>query len=299
MIPERILFEGVDNTNLVRLLPRFRAAYAEDGVAIFPGFFLNDPLFDALIRDLRSMTDILSRNVGVPVDPTISLDEQLSKLAAADCPLVGKIYDIGTRPNKLLSGMMLKLHPSLVTMTKQVFSDGVPIIATPSLSDTLHVFPPGADSFRFNLPVHQDYPYLLQSPNQITFWISLSKRQADVGGMTVWCGSHKLGIRPQRRDVNAHLECVTDEIDLSRYEEVPLEADLGDLVVFHSNILHRSEKNYSTDKTRIVQLFRFSDLNDPEALKIGWASADVTKNAKKFEDLYPEMILPQLSQAVG
>src|SRR5579862_6108172 len=53
MIPERILFEGVDNTNLVRLLPRFRAAYAEDGVAIFPGFFLNDPLFDALIRDLR------------------------------------------------------------------------------------------------------------------------------------------------------------------------------------------------------------------------------------------------------
>lgn len=84
---------------------------------------------------------------------------------------------------------------------------------------------------------------------------------------------------------------MTDGIDLDRYEEIRVEADLGDVVVFHSNILHRSEKNYSVEGTRIVQLFRFSDLNDPEATRIGWDSADVTPAARKFEEVYPEKVI--------
>jgi hypothetical protein len=43
-------------------------------------------------------------------------------------------------------------------------------LASPALSDTLHVFPPGTENLRSNLPIHQDYPYLMQSPAQITVW---------------------------------------------------------------------------------------------------------------------------------
>lgn len=291
MAPERILFEGARPDSIKSFLTDFRQTYLRDGVAILPGFLKGDPLFEALMTDLRQIARHLSGIAGVPDDGTADLANQLTALAKVDRALVGKIYDLGTRPNKLLSGMMLKLHPAFIEMTKAVFDEPDAIIATPSLSDTLHVFPPGADSYRFNLPIHQDYPYLLQSPDQVTFWISMSKRCKDVGGMTVWCGSHHLGIRPQRRDTNKHLECVTDDIDLTKYEEVAVDADYGDVVVFHSNILHRSEKNHSKDGTRIVQLFRFSDLKNPEAERIGWDCADINAKAKTFEQLYPEKIL--------
>lgn len=288
----RIFFPDMRLDSVDDGVPEFRERFERDGIVVLPGFLRNDPLFNDFLGDLRRLATRLSEMAGVPDDGTADLSDQLTAIARENCKLVGKIYDLGTRPNKLLSGMLLKLHPAFLEMTRAVFGvSGTPVIATPTLSDTLHVFPPGADSYRFNLPIHQDYPYLLQSPNQVTFWVSLSRKQKDVGGMTAWAGSHKLGICAQRRDANRHLECVTDGIDLGRYEEIRVDADLGDVVVFHSNILHRSEKNYSSGGTRIVQLFRFSDLNDPEALRIGWDSADVTQTARKFEDVYPEKVM--------
>ena len=83
------------------------------------------------------------------------------------------IYDIGTGPAKLLSAMRLKLHPTFVGLARAVFGTSA-VLASPTLSDTLHVFPPGAENFRFNLPIHQDYPYLMQSPAQLTLWVIVS-----------------------------------------------------------------------------------------------------------------------------
>lgn len=236
-----VTLPGVTPSNIGEHLDKFRQIYDDAGVVILPGFFRDDPIFRAFERDLKKLTTELCGWAGCATDKSLCLDEMVGHLARHRRDLVGKLYDIGTRPNKLLSGMSLKLHPALIAMTSAVFGDAG-VLATPTLSDTLHMFPPGSDSFRFNLPLHQDYPYLLQSPNQITFWISLSRHYADVGGMSVWKGSHKLGIRPHEREQSGHLATVVDDIDLSAYEEIRCEADLGDLVVFHTNILHRSEK---------------------------------------------------------
>lgn len=285
-----ITIDAATPQNIDGHLERIRQIYSSEGAVILPGFLREDALFARFLADLSAITQELSRWAGVAIDPALPLDEQVSRLASVRRDLAGKIYDVGTRPNKLLSGMQLKLHPAFTRMTRRLFPEDA-IIATPTLSDTLHVFPPGQDSYRFNLPVHQDYPYLLQSPNQVTFWVPLSRRHADAGGMTLWRGSHTLGVRRQQRDADGHLQCVADARELERWNEVRCEGDLGDVVVFHSNILHRSERNVSSNKTRLVQLFRFSDLRDEEARRIGWENADVLPRAKKFEDLYPGLIV--------
>ena len=43
--------------------------------------------------------------------------------------------------------------------------------------------------------MHQDYPYIMQSPEQITSYINLGKLQSfGNGGIKVWLGSHKEGV---------------------------------------------------------------------------------------------------------
>lgn len=276
-------------------LSEFAAAYERDGVVILPGFFKGDPIFQNLVDDIGFMTQEIARMGSVKVSGSLSPEDQITRIAEKRRDLIGKVYDMGSRPNKLLSGMRLKLHDSLVEMARSSFPSNA-VIASPSLSDTLHIFPPGQANHRWNLPVHQDYPYLLQSPNQITFWIGLSKNHHDIGGVTVWRGSHKGGTRLQRRNETNQIECVVSDDELSRFEEIRIESEVGDLVVFHSNIMHRSEKNYTDDKTRIVQLFRFSDLRDAEALRIEWKSADVITGGPSFEGLYPEFTV-QKSEA--
>jgi len=278
-------------TNIGSHLNRIHELYNKEGVALLRGFLLHDAIYEQFRSELSQVVLQLGRRAGIQIDQDTSLDDQISRLAAKRRDLAGKIYDLGTRPNKLISGMALKLHPALLSIVRFLFPKNA-LIASPTLSDTLHVFPPGEDSYRYNLPIHQDYPYLLQSPNQVTFAISLSRSCADVGGMTLWRGSHAAGTRKHRRANHGHLECVIDSDTLAAYTEARCDSDVGDVVVFHSNILHRSERNFTADKTRLVQLFRFSDLNDEESKRIAWENADVHPRAKRFEDLYPELIIP-------
>lgn len=42
------------------------------------------------------------------------------------------------------------------------------LIVSPPAGDTLHLFPPGRQFRKYNLPPHQDYQYLMQLPAQIT-----------------------------------------------------------------------------------------------------------------------------------
>ena len=113
-------------------------------------------------------------------DERQSLAALITDLARTHRPLVGRIYDIGTHPAKLMSAIRLKLHPAFDAFARAVLGPAA-VLATPGLSDTLHVFPPGSENFRFNLPVHQDYPYLMPSAAQITFWLSLGE-DTDCGG---------------------------------------------------------------------------------------------------------------------
>jgi hypothetical protein len=275
---------------LIEERERLQRLFDETGVLFFPGLLREDPLFLAYVEDLTELARTLLIGCAQEPDPDAGLAETVTRLAKADRKLAGTIYDIGTRPAKLLSGMLLKCHPAFVAFCRAVFGEGA-IIATPSLSDTLHVFPPGEDSFRFNLPIHQDYPYLLQSPAQITFWVNFLPPAPNVGGISVWVGSHRLGICPTRKNEMGHLEvCLTDGT-MDVMPSADLTCDVGDVVIMHSLLLHRSNHNLTADQTRIVQLFRYSDLRDSQSRAIHWASAEHGGRGASFAVCHPDKFL--------
>jgi hypothetical protein len=97
---------------------------------------------------------------------------------------------------------------------KILFTDG--IICSPAAGDTLHVFLPDGD-ITYSLPEHQDYQYLMQSPNQITCYIGVTDYNENVGGLEFWLGSNDKGIRNSYKNENGFFK-ITDCDDLNNYE---------------------------------------------------------------------------------
>lgn len=97
---------------------------------------------------------------------------------------------------------------------------------------------------------HQDYGYWYQngviSPNLTSAYIAVDKATRENGCLQVIRGSHKLG-RIEHvlsgDQAGADQERV-DEI-LKRHELVYVEMEPGDVLFFHSNMLHRSDQNRS------------------------------------------------------
>jgi hypothetical protein len=265
------------------------AAFRREGVLVLPAVLARDPLFLEYVAELRTLLLALYAQAGRVADERAPLARLTTELARTHRPLVGRIYDIGTGPAKLLSALRLKLHPAFTALAHAVFGPGA-VVASPALSDTLHVFPPGAENFRFNLPIHQDYPYLMQSPAQITLWLSLGD-ETECGGVTVWRRSHTLGLLPCRRNAHGHLEVVDGERLAADYPVTFVGGGFGDVAVIDTFSLHRSEHNLSTDRTRLVQLFRYANLNHPAAAASGWASVPPRDEARLFGRTHPDKLI--------
>ena len=265
------------------------AEFQREGVLVLPSALARDSLFLDYAAELRTLVLTLYDQAGQPADEKRSLAGLITELARTHRPLVGRIYDIGTGPAKLLSAMRLKLHADFVALARTVLGPAA-VLASPALSDTLHVFPPGAENFRFNLPIHQDYPYLMQSPAQITLWLSLGM-DTDCGGVTVWRRSHRLGLLPCRPNTHGHLEVVDGDRLVADHEAVFVGGGFGDVAVIHTFSLHRSEHNLSTDRTRLVQLFRYADLSLPAATAMGWASVPPRDELRLFARTHPDKLV--------
>lgn len=263
--------------------------FQREGVLMLPGLLADDPLFLEYVAEVRGLLLALYAEAGRTPAREASLAALVTELARTHRPLVGRIYDIGTGPAKLLSAMRLKLHPTFVALARAVFGPAG-VLASPTLSDTLHVFPPGAENFRFNLPIHQDYPYLMQSPAQLTLWVSLGAER-DCGGVTVWRGTHRLGLQPCRPNAHGHLEVVDGETIVGDYAPVFVGGGLGDVAVIDTFSLHRSEHNVSADRSRLVQLFRYANLAEPAAIATGWASVPPRDGLKLFARTHPDKLV--------
>ncbi len=190
-----------------------------------------------------------------------------------DRPTLGLIYDMGTRPNRFLSGDGLFFDATIQSILRQRFpSDGKrSLLVKPSNGETLHVFPPGESNFRFNLPIHQDYPYLLQSADQLTFWLNLTDNsQANAGGIRLFEGTHHTGVAAARKDARGHWE-----IDAEKYpsfDERRCTESSGaqfELFVTDSLTWHSSIRNESQDAVRMTYIFRVSDIGGDKRVPFG------------------------------
>jgi ectoine hydroxylase-related dioxygenase (phytanoyl-CoA dioxygenase family) len=155
--------------------------------------------------------------------------------------------------------------------------------------------PPNHDERNFEW--HQDFQYNVMSMNSATIWYPLKRVSEEMGPLVVVPGSHRTivpvemnfeGHKPGSGLMHAVLRFQVDEFEAERKAVVLCPVEEGDVVVFHSLMLHRSSANRS-NRSRWTVNPRFGDAADPAFADRGWlAVRDRTQRA--FADYYPQYV---------
>lgn len=95
---------------------------------------------------------------------------------------------------------------------------------------------------------HQDFGYWYNygclAPDMASIYVALDDTTRDNGCLQVLRGSHKLGrLDHVRENGQTNVERETMDAALKRFERVYVEMGAGDALVFHGNLLHRSDAN--------------------------------------------------------
>lgn len=291
MTMKHYVFKDFTIQKLVDRLPEIVEAYNEYGVVVFPGMLNSDANYRLYMRQLSNLFDeIIARKLGKD-STALEIGQKLTLLASLD-PMLGKIIaGLGTQHNKLYSFNKIKYSDYLEKFLFQVWGESA-LLATPQAGDTLHLFPPGERFHRFNLPPHQDYQYLMQSPQQITMYFGISQYHDEVGGLRIWEKSHRFGILPSRKNENGAFEVNAWEACLGGCKVSEFHWSQGDFGIFDSLLAHSSIPNAAIDQSRIVQIFRYSNLNNDVARAYDFASTTYQRASCDFvlehKDLFVE-----------
>ncbi|HTW25718.1 MAG TPA: phytanoyl-CoA dioxygenase family protein [Acetobacteraceae bacterium] len=97
---------------------------------------------------------------------------------------------------------------------------------------------------------HQDFGYWYNygclAPDMMSIYLALDRSTRENGCLQVLKGSHHLGrLNHVREDGQTNVESEHLEAALKRFEHAYVEMDAGDALVFHGNLLHRSDANRS------------------------------------------------------
>jgi Phytanoyl-CoA dioxygenase (PhyH) len=281
-------FPGMSIADIPRRADEIAEAYRRHGVVVFPGMLATHEALRGFLGAVRYLFGRILARYGESVAPDEDLGDILVRLKAV-AAIDGQIVaDMGTQHNKLVEANRLKYADFVVQLLKLVFGPDA-ILATPQAGDTLHLFMPGEAFHRYNLPVHQDYPYLMQSPLQATLYLGLSKPHPGAGGLEFWPGSQQLGILPCGLNANGSFEVTDHERFLADFPREQYFWEVGDVGLFDSLMCHRSIPSTAPDRGRVVQIFRYSDLRHPVAQAYDWRSATYPRRAVTFEAAHPDL----------
>src|ERR1700674_4571081 len=148
------VFENFDVARLRTEAGKLARVFSETGLLVFPGLLKEDKLFRSYVADFHRAIDMLISEAGLEGMPDFPIDEKLTHLAAVAAPLGKFLADLGTQPAKLITANLIKFRPEFVAISRAIFGEDA-LLATPAAGDTLHLFAPSDNFFRYNLPVHQ------------------------------------------------------------------------------------------------------------------------------------------------
>ncbi len=122
---------------------------------------------------------------------------------------------------------------------------------------------------------HTDEPYYHLSGEQVCgIWVSPDIVTEDSGAMRYVRGSHRWGtffkanvfvaqasigsLMPEAEDEEGQVQLPDIEGNPSAYDIITYASDPGDVIVHHSNLIHGSGPNYTSDVTRRAVSFRYA-----------------------------------------
>lgn len=240
-----------------------------------------------LLEGFRRECCIWLKHFGDVDVQTEELAARLPEIAARDRQLVAKLYKVSRR---FPSVKRLASDPWLAGISAGLMGTA---FATCCHFINVRIDLPGED--KYLLPPHQDFPYIQDSPNSVTWWIPFADTAVEVGPPTVIPGSHKLGILKVREfdyestgRSGGKSFLIADESPFAGMSYAPnAPVKFGEAMVIDTLLVHRSEPNHSSVARFNVQV-RFSDpffkdcfdRNYPEGLYLG----------ESFSKSYPEYV---------
>jgi len=118
---------------------------------------------------------------------------------------------------------------------------------------------------------HQDHRYIPGTAEVLTIWTPLSDCPIDLGVLAILCGSNRLGMIEHSRDSSKKFagmavrdEQWAGETDL---HWVAGDMKLGDIIVFHSESVHKALPNLTDDRMRLSLDNRYQGVSNPVNLK--------------------------------
>ncbi len=120
-------------------------------------------------------------------------------------------------------------------------------------------------------PWHQDSFYFpFDRGPQVGVWLAITDANPDNGPLHVLPGSHREAVHPVVPDQRpgapfSYVEIVDHDMDGS----VPVLMDPGDLLLFHSHLMHMSTDNRS-DRLRAAMVYHYAESGTVDGSKEAW-----------------------------
>lgn len=148
-------------------------------------------------------------------------------------------------------------HPKLLDILQVLFNEQV-LVHPRNIARM--IFP---QIVQFTTPAHQDYVHIQGTEETWTSWIPLGPCPKDQGSLAIMPGSHKSGLFPVQSAYGAGgLGIDTEALP---FQWAASDFELGDLVLFHSHVIHKGLPNTTPDRIRVSVDFRYQAASQPVA----------------------------------
>jgi ectoine hydroxylase-related dioxygenase (phytanoyl-CoA dioxygenase family) len=147
-------------------------------------------------------------------------------------------------------------HPALVGVVSMLV--GEPAFPHP-LKIARLMFP---QNVRHTTPPHQDFVFIQGTPETFTCWLPLGDCPRELGGLTVNAGTHRAGLA-----YDYHLKRGAGGMGIDQ-DTLPdtwhtTDYQAGDVLLFHSFLVHQALPNRSPDRLRLSVDYRYQGQSQP------------------------------------
>ena len=256
-----------------------KKSYKKYGLVVLKNFFDDDEIYDNYNKDLQTIIRLAYKNKNIKKTES----NKLYNLRKNNDKVLGRILDLGSKNNKILSGIKLKSSDKILNLVKCLLNSE--LIGTMSVSDRLIMATNLKKEEKWFQGVHMDYNYVLQTKKSLTAHIGLGNHKNN-GGVAFYLSSHKIKNLPLYIYNNGFHKIEKDFLINNVYKnydflEVPHEPK--SLILFDSQLLHQTIRN-TKKNVRITQIFRYSDLASKEAISKNWVAVEPRKIGDNYFD---------------
>ncbi len=290
-------------THLLDQPEKLLAQADQDGFLFFKNIVPKNDLLTLRkqVLDLLNEVDLLSDQ-----HPIMEGIADFDKVAALEKPT-------GTCGNNYIYSSVQKMelfhkiahHKNITSVFEKLFNDEV--LVHPR--NIMRIVMPAKGVYPTD--PHQDFVYINGTLNTWTSWIPLGDCPMETGNLAIMRGSHKAGMLPViKGDGAGGLNAILDDVDS---EWIHFNYEIGDLVMFTSQTVHKSIPTQNPERIRLSLDYRFQAASEPvhpsslhphmgvmpwekiysdwsdDDLKYYWEKKDLTISNKLFLEDHPEL----------